>query len=185
MAIREKLYTAADLWALSHLPENDGKRLELIEGVIYEMSPAGGKHGWITGNIHTSIWQHVRDQYLGFVTAAETGYNLTGDSRNVLAPDVGFVKKERLRELPEGFIPLAPDLAVEVLSPGQENSYIDRKGQQYLDAGTEQVWMFDPATKRVIVDIPAGKRSFEIEDTLDGGDLLPGFSLRVRDVFPA
>ncbi len=184
---QEKIYTADDFWEISHSPENQDKRLELVEGVIYEMSPAGGKHGEIAMEIGMFIRLYVKEHRLGRVTAAETGYILfkNPDGKDtVRAPDVGFVAMERAPDgLPKGYVPFAPDLAVEVISPGNTAGDIHNKMLELLRAGTRIVWIIYPDSQTVVVHTPEGAKTLEINDTLDGGDVLPGFTLPVKDVF--
>jgi len=187
LELEEKLYTAEDLWELSHLPENQNKRLRLIEGVIYEMPPAGGEHGGITLDLGSHIRNHVKEYALGYTTAAETGYILfkNPDGKDtVLAPDVGFVSKAHLPQgLPAGYIPVPPDLAVEVVSPGDRADEVDEKVNTYLKYGVRLVWVFYPKTKSVFVHTVTSVQKLDINGTLDGGDVLPGFRLAVREVF--
>jgi Uma2 family endonuclease len=181
MVTREKLYTADDLWEISH--DDDERRYELVEGVIYDMPPAGGLHGNIAMILGWHIAGFVMQNDLGFVTAAETGFSLTGDNLNVLAPDVGFISKNRLATLPEGYIPLAPDLAVEVVSPNDKADVIHRKIVRYLEAGTQQVWLVYPKDRHVVIHTSAGTNTLKANDTLIGGDILPGFKLPLNDIF--
>jgi Uma2 family endonuclease len=187
MVIQEKFYTADDLWDLSHLPEYDEIRLELSEGNLIIMAPAGGKHGGLAGEIYVYVHQYVKTNKLGYVTAAETGYILDKNPSGkdtVRAPDVGFVRGERLPEgLPDGFIPFAPDLAVEVASPNESGDDIQDKVLDYLRYGTRAVWYFYPKSRTVNVHTKEGTRTITEDEVLDGGDALPGFSLRVGDVF--
>lgn len=187
MAVQEKFYTADDLWVISHLPENDSKRFELSEGILIEMSPAGGKHGGIAGGLFGFVWNFVRQHQLGYITAAETGFILFKNPNGkdiVRAPDVGFIKANRLPEgLPSGYIPLAPDLAVEVVSPGDDADEVQLKVNQYLRYGTRLIWVAYPKSKTVMVHTPTGSYSVDINGTLDGGDVLPGFKLPVKDIF--
>lgn len=187
MVVREKFYTADDLWELSHLSEYAEMRLELSEGYLIIMSPAGGKHGGLTSDIHNPIYQHVKKHKLGYVTAAETGYILhknPSGKDTVRAPDVGFVSAERLPEgLPDGFIPFAPDLAIEVASPNESGDDIQDKVLDYLRYGTRAVWYFYPKSRTVNVHTAGGTRTLTENEELDGGDVLPGFRLLVRDVF--
>jgi Uma2 family endonuclease len=185
--VQEKLYTAEDLWELSHRPENEGRRLELSEGVLIEMSPAGGKHGGIALDLGSLVRSHVKEHNLGYTTAAETGYILFKNPHGkdtVRAPDVGFVSAARLPEgLPDGYIPVAPDLAIEVVSPDDSADEIEKKVNEYLKHGTRMVWVFYPKTRSVLAQTPNSIQRLDINGTLDGGDVLPGFRLAVREVF--
>ena len=188
MAVQEKFYSADDLWALSHLPENDGKRFELDEGMLIEMSPAGGKHGGIAGLLLGFVWNFVRQYGLGYVTAAETGFILFHDPNGkdiVRAPDVGFIQGDRLPDgLPDGYIPFAPDLAIEVVSPNDEADEVQLKISQYLKHGTRLVWIAYPKSETVMVHTPTSVQTLDLDGVLDGGAVLPGFRLSVRDIFP-
>lgn len=185
---REKLYTVEDLWEISHLPGNDNKRFELDEGVLIEMSPAGGKHGGIANTFSSFIWNFVRQYKLGYVTAAETGYILFRNPNGndiVRAPDVGYVRADRLPDgLPDEYIPLAPDLAVEVMSPNDKAEEIQAKVNQYLKYGTRLVWVAYPASQTVVIHTVSGSFTVDENGTLDGGDVLPDFKLLVREIFP-
>lgn len=185
-------YTATDLWELSQRIENDGKRFILIEGVIYEMPPASWKHGDIAGVIFGLLWVFLRKHPLGRLTAAETGYRLSQDGKIVLAPDVGFIANERIPdELPDtGYVPFAPDLAVEVVSPGNSANEISLKVSTYLQYGTQQVWLVYPEQQTVEVYTPNGNNEAQVKylsvnDVLDGGDMLAGFTLKISEIFPS
>jgi Uma2 family endonuclease len=188
MVTHEKFYTADDLWELSQLSENDDKRYELIEGVLIEMSPAGNEHGLIAGNWFGHIWSHVFQNNLGYVTAAETGYILYKNPNGkdtVLAPDVGFYVTERAQgKIYKRFAPFPPDLAVEVASPSESGDEIQHKIQTYLRYGTRMVVYVYPKSQTVNVHTPSGVQTLDIDGTFDGGDVLPGFTLAVRDIFP-
>ncbi len=185
--VQEKLYTAEDLWELSHRPDNEGKRFELSEGVLIEMAPAGLKHSGFALQLGRLIGDFVDEHQLGLVTAAETGFILFTDERGkdtVRAPDVGFISAARLpKELPDGYAPFAPDLAVEVVSPGDSADEIEKKVNEYLKYGTQMVWVFYPKTRSVLAQTPNSIQRLDINGTLDGGDVLPGFRLAVRAVF--
>jgi Uma2 family endonuclease len=138
VAIQQKFYSVTDLWELIHDPRYSEKRLELSEGMLIEMSPAGGKHGVIAGMFLGQVYIFVKQHQLGYVTAAETGYILFQDDTGkdtVRGPDVGFIRADRLPEgVPDGFIPVPPDLAVEVVSPNDRAGEIQKKVQDYLKA---------------------------------------------------
>lgn len=185
MVIRERFYTADDLWALSHLPEHDGKRFELSEGRLIEMPLNGFLHGVIAGMAGGHIGNWIHHHNLGKATAAGTGYILCTQPDTVRAPDVGFISAARVPEggLPDGYIPFAPDLAVEVVSPNDEAEEIHQKVQEYLRYGTRLVWVFYPKSRSVAAHTPTGSHTVDMDGTLDGGDVLPGFSVKVSAVF--
>ena len=186
MVVQEKLLTADDLWALAHQPENAGKRFELVRGALREMSPAGGEHGEVAGIIFGLIWTHVRQHQLGRVTAAETGYILESDPCTVRAPDVGFISRARSPQpLDAQYVPLPPDLAVEVVSPGDRADAVEEKVLDYLRAGVAPVWVIYPASRTVIAHTAAQVRRLGPDDTLDGGSVLPGFAVTVNAIFPS
>jgi Uma2 family endonuclease len=182
----EQIVTAEDLWVLSH--QSDDMHLELLEGVLYEMTPAGEEHGVSALWLGSRVLVHVEANDLGRVTAAETGYILYKNpdpkgKDTVCAPDVGFISKERNNKAVKGFVPHAPDFAVEVVSPNDSYSLVSRKVTLYLRYGTRLIWIVDPQYKTVTVHTPQGSRVFEAGETLDGGDVLPGFTLAVQDIF--
>lgn len=187
MVVREQFYSADQLWELSHLSEYDEMRLELSEGNLIIISPTVGKHGGVTGEIHAVVHTHVKAHKLGYVTAAETGYILHKNplgKDTVRAPDVGFISAERLPDgLPDEFIPLAPDLAIEVASPNESGDDIQDKVLDYLRYSTRAVWYFYPKSRTVNVHTKAGTRTLTENEILDGGDILPGFSVKAGEIF--
>ncbi len=181
--IQERLYTADDLWELSHNSE-DGTRYELDEGVLIEMSPAGDTHGELAAWILYLLMAYVVANDLGIITAAETGYTLQKDPAIVNAPDVGFLSKARLTARTGKYYSVAPDLAVEVVSPNDKAREVRRKVNKYLQFGTRLVWVVYPEDRLIDVYRPNhDPLSIEIAGVLDGYDVLPGLSLPVREVF--
>ena len=190
---KSKIYTTEDLWELSHRPEYADLRLELSEGRLIVMSPAGWKHGSIALWLGRKVGDFVDENELGVTIAAETGFvlykNPDPDGKDpVRAPDVGFIAAERvpdnLDDLPDGYVPFSPDLVIEVVSPNDEKGEIEEKVAQYLKYGTWLVWVMYSAKKEVRVHAPGQKtKTLKIGDTLDGGDVLPGFKLPVKDIF--
>ncbi|HVU13158.1 MAG TPA: Uma2 family endonuclease, partial [Phototrophicaceae bacterium] len=183
MALREKLYTAEEFFEIASLPENDDKRLELDDGEIVEMAESSAPNSVTAMRIGTFINVFVMSHNSGYVTGADGGFKL--GERRVRQPDVGFISKERLPKLPKR-IGIAPDLAVEIVSPDED---IFKKAREYLHAGTRMVWAVYTGEKTVHVmklDEDGGLRSqpFGIGAVLDGGDVLPGFTLAVKDIFP-
>lgn len=184
MVVREKLYTVEEFWEIAQLPENEDKRLELDEGVIVEMAASSPLNTVTAMRIGTFFNNFVIPRDLGYVTGADGGFKLA--AKRSRQPDVGFISKARLPKLPRRF-DLAPDIAVEVIS---EDEDILKKAREYLLAGTKMVWavyveehlvyVMTLSANGAIISLP-----FTDGDTLDGGDVLPGFSLSVRDIFPA
>lgn len=187
MSIYIQYYTADDLWRLAHLPAYSAQRLELSEGILITLSPAGGKHGWIAHRFGLRVGTFVDAYDAGYVTAAETGYILhTGaDGRDtVRAPDVGFVRRERLPQgLPDGYIPLAPDLAVEVVSPNDEAQAIEAKLNDYLRYGVRLIVFCYPRTRTFHVYSGNEHRVLNEDEVLDCDPVLPGLKISVGDVF--
>jgi len=173
--------TAEDLLALP----DDGKRYELVEGELQEMPPVSGPHGRDGLRIGSQFLVYAETHDLGEAYGADTGFILSRNPDTVRAPDAAFVRKERLVEIDaEGFLPLAPDLAVEVVSPSNTVNEMSRKVQEYLDAGTAIVWVVEPQRRQVTVYTPdVIARIYRDGDVLDGGDVLPGFTLSVTYIF--
>ena len=162
----------------------DVGRRELIAGRLKMMTPAGHQHGWITFRLSLLVGNHVLGRNLGRVYAAETGFCLARNPDTVRAPDVGFVRADRLVKEEGGFFPGAPDLAVEVVSGGDRVREVEEKVKAWLQAGTRAVWVVWPTTRTISVHLPDSKPvTLGEDDTLDGGDVLPGFACRVGEVF--
>jgi Uma2 family endonuclease len=180
MAVTTKWMTAEEFWQRA----NEFEHCELVRGEVVRMSPTGGVHGKVAGNFLFYLRQFVDRHQLGTVFAAETGLILSRNPDIVRAPDVAFVSKERLPQVPRGFIPLAPDLAVEVVSPGDAENEVYEKVLEYLKAGTRLVLIAYPESRtiaayRSLTDI----RVLTEDDTLDGGDVLSGLVVRVSQIF--
>jgi Uma2 family endonuclease len=182
MTTTQQLMTAEDLLRMP----DDGFRYELVKGELKKMAPAGHWHGRIAINMTTPLAQHVRAQNLGAVYAAETGFKLASDPDVVRAPDIAFIRRERVDEVGnvEGYWPGAPDLAVEVISPSDTYTEVQEKVFDWLEAGTRMVIVVMPrrravAVYRSLTDIVM----LTEKDALDGGDVVPGWTLPVRDLF--
>ena len=117
MVIGEKLYTADEFWVIAQLPENEDKRLALLDGVIVEVPPSSQKNTVTAARIIYFFNAFVIPRNLGYVTGADGGFTL--DARNARQPDVAFISKARHARLEGVVFPLAPDLAVEVISPSE------------------------------------------------------------------
>ena len=182
MATTTRLVTVEDVAALP----DDTNRYDLIEGELYRMAAAGAKHGEATVEILTAVALFVRPQNLGRVYTPDTGFVLARHPDTLLCPDVAFVRTERLPpdEARRGFLELAPDLAVEVISPSDRAREVAAKVRLYLDAGVRLVWTVHPEARTVTVWPPdAAPRTDTAAEDLDGGDVLPGFRLPVAAIF--
>jgi Uma2 family endonuclease len=166
------------------LRAGDIGRCELIRGELHMMIPPGARHGWVAINLTGPILNHVEANRLGHLYAAETGFQLSRDPDTVRAADVAFVRADRPGPPERGYYPGAPDLAVEVLSPDDRPGYVRDKVAEWLEAGAGAVWVVDPRTRTVAVHEP-GRDPLVLgeNDTVPGGEVLPGFALAVREVF--
>ena len=182
MTVSTKLMTADELLMLP----DDGKRYELVEGVLNERALAGAEHGFTAMAVGALISQFVHARELGAVFAAETGFVLSMDPDTVRAPDAAFVAADHLPpgDLPPGYLRLAPDFVVEVVSPSDSASDLQSKVCTWLDSGCRLVWVVYPATRSVTVyrsreDV----RVLGEADVLDGSPVFEGFRAEVRDLF--
>jgi Uma2 family endonuclease len=128
----------------------------------------------------------VETNDLGVVFAAETGFKLASDPDTVRGVDIAFVSKARLEAVGEveGYWPEAPDLAVEVISPSDTYTGVEEKVTEYLQAGAKAVWVVNPRRRTITVYRSLNEITILTEqDTLDGGEVVPGFRCRVSEVF--
>jgi Uma2 family endonuclease len=170
---------------LARLPD-DGHRYDLLRGELLRMGPAGGEHGEIALDIGARLHTFVKAQQLGKTYAAETGFYLARDPDTVLGPDAAFVHRDRVPPPAErrGFVPVVPDLAVEIVSPSDSASDVLDKITSYLDAGVRVVWLVEPRRRTLTVyHADRSARILRADDELDGGDVLPGFRLRISELF--
>jgi Uma2 family endonuclease len=176
--------TAEDLL---HLP-GDGFRFrsELVQGELRKYPLADAEHGFLATKVGWKLGEHAWSHKLGHVYAAGTGFQLDWNPDTVRAPDVAFVSQQRVEEvgLVRGYWPGAPDLAVEVISPSDTYTEVQDKVLTWLDAGTQMVVVLNPRQQTVTVyrslsDITILTKS----DTLDGNDVVPGWTLPIADLF--
>jgi Uma2 family endonuclease len=176
-----KKWTEADLLAL---PKEDGK-YELVDGELVLMPPAGYEHGGYAYNIGGALHHHVRLKRLGRIVDGQTGFWMK--SGNLRSPDVSFISKERERQLvrdKKGFFNGAPNLAIEVFSPTERASQIRGKIKDYFETGTEMVCVVYPKTKTIHVYRNENDSIvLKMGDTLDCADIVPGFSMKLTDIF--
>ena len=180
MTTKHKLVTADELLSMAR----DGNRYELIRGRLVKKMPPGDTHGLVVSRIDTALSAYSDANDYGDTRAGEPGYLLERDPDTVRAPDVAWIAPGRIPEGTQGYPDLAPDLAVEVKSPGNSNPEMAAKAAMWLSYGSREVWVADPERTTVTVFRPgATPVSLEEDENLDGGDLLPGFSTPVWLLF--
>jgi Uma2 family endonuclease len=157
---------------------------ELIDGELVAVNPAAVRSSRIGGRFYSRLEAFVDGGILGWAYPADAGFILFADRATVRSPDAAVVLKGRVVEEPDGFMPVPPDLAVEVLSPSDRIADALAKIAMYFEAGVRLVWLVNPATKLVTVFRPDADASvLGVGDVLDGGEVLPGFSIPVADIF--
>ena len=182
MAVTTQPITVEEFERLAVEPENADRRLEFVGGEISEVV-SNSYSSRVAARILVKLGVFLEGANIpGYLTGADGGYQI-GDERYI--PDVAFVSKARQPEPShETYNPLAPDLAVEVLSPSDQPDVMRLKLANCLAAGVT-VWVVRPEAKTVEVYTP-GKRAYRLgaDGTLDGGEVLPGLALPVKDIFP-
>ena len=189
MVMERQAISAEGFFDIVDSPGYEDRSIELVEGEIVEMSKPSGLHGQITMRLGAKLFYFAEENGLGIVTAAETGFILErnpdgGDT--VRGLDIGFIRGANAPAvLPDHLVDVAPDLAVEVISPSNKVADMHRKIRQLLAAGTKLVWIVYPETRTVEVHTHSGAITLEGDDMLSGSDVLPGFEIPVREIFPA
>jgi Uma2 family endonuclease len=169
----------------ARIPDDDFK-YELVAGVVHRMSPVGGVHGVVAIRLGSALVDWAERHSTGAVMT-ETGFVLARDPDTVLAPDISFVRQKRVPAggVPTGFWHAAPDLAVEVLSPGDRPREVADKVRDYLTHGVALVWVVDPAARTITVHSAAAPLTLTSGEILEGDVFLPGFAIPVSRVFPS
>ena len=176
------LLTGEDLWKIVA----DGSRYELSRGELVPMTPVGIKHAAVVSNLDRLLGSYVKQKGLGII-GPEGGFYLSRNPDTLRAPDIAFISKGRLEKaggIPERFAEFPPDLAVEVLSPDDTASEIQKKVEEYLAGGVPLIWIVDPANQKVttyrsLQDI----KILSTNQELDGGEIIPGFLCSVAEIF--
>jgi Uma2 family endonuclease len=179
-------HTAERLHTVEELPDIPDC-YELVDGeLIMMMSPAGPPHGYIVMKLAIALGVHIETRKLGVVFGEQTGFILTRNPDTVRAPDIAFIREDRVPA--EGFgaeyFDGAPDLVVEILSPSNRPAAMRRKIDQYLAAGTQLVWIIDPGKRTIAVHSPLrAVVTLQETDALDGEDVVPGFQYEIAQLF--
>jgi Uma2 family endonuclease len=182
MVAERKLLTADDVWNMG-----EDARVEVIRGEMREMAAAGGRHGGVGGEFAGFLWSYGRQSGSGRVYTSETGFVIEKSPLTLLVPDVVFIKTEHLPNAadPVGYFESPPDVVVEVGSPSQRVGELVQKVGQYLSFGVPLVWVANPGDKTIVAYYGDGTiRVYRSGENLDGGNVLPGFSVPVDDFFP-
>ncbi len=164
------------------------KRYELLRGVPVEMSTTGMLHQIVSAAIVAKLWTHVTANWLGYVGSSEGGYILARNPDVVRAADASFIAFERVPKsgLQDGFFPVAPDLAVEVVSPNDRADAIMDKIEDYLHAGVQLVWMIYPKQhKALIYRLNGTIQILTGDEAISGEDVLPSFAVPLNDLWPS
>lgn len=183
MVVKQRLLTAEEYLVM---PDDPGRRFELVRGELVEVPFASAVHGWIGDLIYRLIFAFADQHGLGVAFSDGVGYITARDPDIVRGPDVSFVSRSRLPEggIPQGHWPFAPDLAVEIMSPSDRPGKVRAKAFEYLAGGSRLVWVVRPDRRSVTVYLADGTiLELGPEDDLDGGAVLPGFRVRVADLF--
>jgi Uma2 family endonuclease len=181
---REELVTAEEFFWQSF----DNRRAELVQGEVIELSPASGEHGIVAMGVGIPLGVYVKQKKLGVVCAAETGFIIARNPDTVRAPVAAFISNERLEQNggrpSRGFFPFAPDLAVEVVSPGDTAEGVEAKTHAWFEAGARLVWIVYPSSQTVhVFRSPTDVQILQRDDTLKGGEVVPGFECAVAEIF--
>ena len=182
MGTQTTLVSAEELLALS----GNGKRCELVKGKVFDIAFSGSLDGCTTATVAFLITSHVRGNDLGEVYAPGTGFIIDRNPDTVRAPDVAFVSKDRLPpgDVESGFLEMAPDLVVEVVSPSDSASYVQEKAEMWLKAGARLVWLVYPVSQSVVVyDSQGEAKVLHTGDDLEGAPVFEDFRVAVEEFF--
>ena len=182
-ATAQQLITAEEFARMP--PPADGSEQELVRGVIITMPPPKGSHGVCCANVVAHLAIFVKTNQLGNVLCNDSGFITERNPDTVRGADVAFWSRASLPKVPNEYIPIPPDLAVEVVSPDDHFTRVQRKVTHYLTHGVKLLWVLDPEDRSLTVYRPDHPlRILGEQDTVTGEEVLPGFSCRVLDLLP-
>jgi Uma2 family endonuclease len=177
----EKLVTGEELY---HTPNSE--LTELMDGRIVPMEPTGPEHGTIEASLAETMGSYARQNRLGLVQVGEVGIYIRRNPDRVRAADVLFISLERYaqRQSKRGYLDVAPELVVEILSPDDSMMEMTQKLRDYFSIGVRLIWVVDPEARSVfayrsLTDV----REFTEQDTLTGDEVLQGFTVPVARLF--
>ncbi|MGH7481140.1 MAG: Uma2 family endonuclease [Longimicrobiales bacterium] len=166
------------------LPEEDAYRVELVRGMLVREPRPAAMHAWVQSRVAVRLGGFVEEQRLGYLFT-DVGVIVSRHSSTVRGPDLAFVAAARLPAGPRsGFLDLAPDLCIEIVSPSNRPAAIEEKVLEYLSAGTSLVWVIDPAKRTVVERRPGSAANVRATaEELSGADVVPGFVLNLAELF--
>lgn len=185
---KKRLYTIDDVLELQRMDGGRDRKYELRDGELIDMPPSNNLHAWLAAELTRLLGNYGRERNLGYAFV-EGGYYPEGDRHNLYGPDVAFVSRERLSfPLRQTFTAYMPDLAVEIMSPSNTRREMRDKAAFYLSNGAKLVWILMPSDENAEVWRRGADGELESEiigkhGKLDGEDVLPGFSLELRQLF--
>ena len=189
MVVKHQYISADKFMDLMHLPEYADRAVELVEGVIIDMPPPNPVHAAILANLTHLITAFAKESDIGQLFAGDAPFILERSPRGrdtLRGLDIAFIARERVpTPIPSQPFEIAPDLAIEIISPGNKPRDTQLKIRQLLDAGTKLIWIVYPDLRSVNVHTSDGAATLTESDILNGGDVLPGFEIQVADIFPA
>ena len=179
MSTTTHLMTAEELIKLA----DDGNHYELVKGELLTVSPPGDEHGAVIMNLTLPLGNYVKENNLGVLRAAETGFKLESNPDTVLAPDIAFIARDRVGTKVLGYRFGAPDLVVEVMSQWDSKPKATRTAELWVDLGARSVWVVNPRKRTVEVFLANGERKLfsETDELVD--DTVPGFLMAVSEIF--
>jgi Uma2 family endonuclease len=163
---------------------SENGRYELVKGELLTMSPSGSAQGQVTMSLSLLLATFIKANHLGVAFAAETGFKLEHDPDTVLAPDFAFICRDRNPPRSSGYLEMAPDLAVEVISSTKTRRKVERKTAQWLSFGVQSVWIASCQKRTLeVVSANGSRKLFNQSDELSDENVVPGFRLIVAEIF--
>jgi Uma2 family endonuclease len=180
--VKEQIHTVEEFEAFIQRPENADRLFELIDGEIVEKVPTE-EHGVLALLLGGEIYIYLKQHPIGRASV-EARHKMPSDKENARLPDIAFTSNERALPITTaGAVPQMPDLCIEIQSPNDTPLSMREKALYYLKNGSRMVWLLFTRRRQVEVHTPDDIQILSIDDTLDGGDVLPGFTLAVKDIF--
>ncbi len=181
VAVAPKLITADELLLM---PRGYGRRYELLRGVVVDKMPAGYQHSVVVSRINMALGNYIEPNDYGEGRVGEPGYWLEKEPDTVRSPDIAWIAPGRIPDGTPGYPELSPDLTVEVKVPGNSYPELAAKAGMWLSYGSREVWVADPERVTITVyRLYQEPVTLTADDTLEGGDLLPGFAVPVWRLF--